>query len=148
MTEMMTENRWYKILSNTTPERPVDLDDVIAPSRESKTRGELLFPDMDLLPSTTLWERDAENHTNIGIRIRKKPEAVCEIARRLSAAAIERNVVPIILSRVDNCGFEQFGFRVERIPDEELAAKAAEEEIRKYWTLAIILEGHEVAKLS
>ena len=143
----MTENHWYQILSNTTPERPVDLDDLIVPNREGKVCGELLFPNMNLLPSTVLWEREAESHTNIGVRIHKAPEAVCDIARRLSAAAIERNVVPIILSRVDHCGFEQFGFRVERIPDEELAAQAAEEEIRKFWALAIIIDGHDVAQL-
>ncbi|WP_420586161.1 hypothetical protein [Ruegeria sp.] len=143
----MTENRWQQILSNTTPERPADLDDLVAPGRQSKARGDLLFPDMDLLPSAALWERDADSHINIGVRIHKMPEAAWEIARRLAAAAIERNVVPIILSRVDCSGFEQFGFRVERIPDEELAARAAEEEMRKFWALAIIIDGQDVAQL-
>ncbi len=109
--------------------------------------GNVLFPKMDLLPSSALWEREAGNHTYIGIRIYEPPESSYKVARLLAAAAIERSVFPIILSRTDYCGFEQFGFRIERIPDDEPAARAAEEEIRKFWDLAIIIDGHEVGLL-
>ncbi len=144
----MTENCWYKILSNTSPQRPVSLDDLLPSDRGSKPNGKVLFPEMAMPPSLALWEREAGSPTHIGIRIHEPPECTFKVARLLAAAAIERNVFPVILSRVDYCGFEQFGFRIERIPDEQSAAQAAEEEIRKFWDLAIIIDGHEVDLLS
>ncbi len=144
----MAENNWYKIVNTFTPEVPVDLDDVILRDRATRQFGKVLFPDMDLLPSTALWEREVEDHTYIGVRIVEPSKSPYTVARLLAAAAIERNVVPIILSRVDYCGLEQFGFRIERIPDEETAARTAEEEVGKFWNFAIVIDGHDVARLS
>ncbi len=140
----MTDISWFEILGRTSPKRPVQLDALITDNRKSKPYGKVVFPEMDLTPSTALWERDKGGPTYIGIRVLKPLEAAHNLARRLAAAALEREVFPVILSRVEYSGFEQFGFRVERVPDEPAAALAAEAEIRKFWDLAIIIDGDEI----
>lgn len=144
----MTGNVWFDILSRASPNRPEPLDDLVNDNRASQPRGKVIFPQMDLTPSVALWEREPGGPIHIGVRIFEPPEAPYSVARLLAAAAMERDVFPVLLSRVDYCGFERFGFRVERIPDEPTAAEAAEEEIRKYWDLAIIIDGHEIGLLS
>ncbi|MDX1743655.1 MAG: hypothetical protein R3186_08675 [Ruegeria sp.] len=140
----MTDISWFEILSRTTPKRPVQLDSLITDGQKPKPSGKIVFPEMDLTPSVSLWERDASNPTYIGVRILKPPKSAYKVARMLAAAAMERDVLPVILCRVDYSGLEQFGFRVERIPDDPAAAQAAEEEIRKFWDLAIIIDGEEI----
>ena len=142
----MTENVWYDILSRISPKRPVQLDELINESGPSQSHGKVVFPEMDFAPSIALWSHDGPSH--IGVRILQPLDSVYRVARLLAAVAIEREVVPVILSRVDYSGFEQFGFRVERIPKEPEAAMAAEEEVRKFWDLAIIIDGHEIDFLS
>lgn len=144
----MTENVWFEILGRTSPERPVQLDELVADTGASRPRGNVVFPELGSTPSVALWDRETGGPTHIGIRILEPPESACNVARRLAAAALERGVFPVILSRVDCCGLERFGFRVERIPEDATAAKAAEEEIRKFWDLAIIIDGHEIGLLS
>ncbi|MCG7519804.1 hypothetical protein [Ruegeria sp. Ofav3-42] len=144
----MTDNVWFDILSRASPNRPVPLDDLVNESHASQPCGKVIFPQMDLTPSAALWEREPGGPIHIGVRIIEPPEAPYSVARLLASAAMERDVYPVILSRVDYCGFERFGFRVERIPDKPAAAEAAEEEIRKYWDLAIIIDGHEIGLLS
>ena len=46
----------------------------------------------------------------------KPPADIRRTALRLAAAAVERGVVPIILSPLPRTGFEPYGFRVERLP--------------------------------
>ena len=141
----MTNDFWLKVLGRTTPDQPVHLDDLI--TGDIRPSGTVVFPQSDLTPSAALWAHETGSHTYIGIRIHEPPHVISKVARLLAAAAIEREVFPVILSRVDISGFEQFGFRIERIPEDEDAARAAEEEIRKFWDLAIIIEGHEIGLL-
>lgn len=140
----MTETPWLDILSRTSPKRPVQLDALIAGDDKSKPNGKVVFPEGGAAPSVVLWDREEDGPTYIGIRVLKAPDAPHKTARLLAAAALEREVFPVILSRVDHCGFEQFGFRVERIPEEPSAAQAAEDEVRKFWDLAIIIDGTDV----
>ncbi|WP_170393784.1 hypothetical protein [Ruegeria arenilitoris] len=140
----MTDISWYDILSRTTPKRPVQLDDLISGDQGPKPHGIVVFPEMSLIPSVALWERDEGGPTHIGVRIVSPMKSVYNVARFLAAAALEREVYPVILSRIDYSGFEQFGFRVERVPDEPMAAQFAEEEIRKFWDLAIIIDGDDI----
>ncbi|CUH44822.1 MULTISPECIES: hypothetical protein [Ruegeria] len=143
----MTSDLWFEILSRASPNRPEPLDDLINEDRDAKPLGKVIFPNMRLAPSLMLWDREPGGPVHIGVRVHEPPETPYRIARLLAAAAMEREVFPVILSRVDYCGLERFGFRVERVPEEAAAAQAAEEEIRKYWDLAIIIDGHEIGLL-
>ncbi|WP_170330819.1 hypothetical protein [Ruegeria arenilitoris] len=140
----MTDTFWYEIFGRTSPKQPVQLDALVADNHTPNPRGKVVFPEMGIVPSVALWEREAGSPVHIGIRILEPPKSVHNVSRLLAAAALEREVFPVILSRIDYSGFEQFGFRVERIPDEPVAAQAAEEEIRKFWELAIIIDGSEI----
>ena len=142
----MTDTTWFAILSRTSSGQPVYLDDLILKKRKLPKKGKVVFPRIDLPPSVALWERGAEGHTYIGVRIFERVERAHIVARHLAAIAIERSVSPIVLSRVDFCGLEQFGFRVERVPDGP-NAQIAEEELRKLWDLAIIIDGNEIGVL-
>ncbi|WP_171207859.1 MULTISPECIES: hypothetical protein [unclassified Ruegeria] len=143
----MAETSWFEILSRISPKKPVRLDDLITDGPKMAPLGKVLFPETGLAPAVDLWDRDGAGSTHIGIRIVEAPEDVHDIARLLAAAALERSVEPVILSRVDFCGFEQFGFRIERLPDDPKAALAAEEELRKFWDLAIIIDGQDIGLL-
>ena len=145
----MTDTTWFEILSRMSPKQPVRLDDLVTDTRGVGPQGKVLLPQQGLAPSVALWDRDPGGPAHIGIRVLEPLETPYNVARLLASAATERGVFPIILSRlVDYCGFEQFGFRVERVPEDPEAAQAAEEEIRKFWDLAIIIDGHEIGLLS
>ena len=143
----MKDNMWFEILSRASPNVPVSLDDLLNDDHDPQTIGKVVFPQMRLAPAVNLWPREQGGPVYIGVRILEPPETPYTVARLLAAAAMERDVYPIILCRVDYCGLERFGFRVERIPEDSAAAQAAEEEIRKYWDLAIIINGHEIGML-
>ena len=61
-------------------------------------------------------------------------------AMRLVAFALEKDVEIVVLSHVDQSGFEKFGFRIERIGGETAAARdACEEQIRRFWNIDTVL---------
>jgi len=58
----------------------------------------------------------------------------------LAQMAAEKGGFPIILSHLDVCGLEQFGFRVERIggsTDEEIAA--CEAQVCAFWNIVMVI---------
>lgn len=141
---------WRAILARIAPARPEDLDDLILDGAPPRPRGAMLAPGTPVPPAAALWRRDAADQTlsRIGVRVVRPLDDPAGAALRLAAAAVERRVIPIILSRIDQSGFERLGFRVERVPagDEE-AARAAEAELKKFWNLAIIVDGHDIGRL-
>ena len=61
---------------------------------------------------------------------------------------MERKVTPIILTTIPDCGFESFGFRVERIVGATAEERSLlENELKQFWNLAIIIDISDVAKL-
>jgi hypothetical protein len=97
--------------------------------------------------SARLWQRN-ETASYIGIRVDQAPQDVRRIALRLASAAAERGVVPIVLSALPRTGFEQYGFRVERLPDGPPEAVAAfEAELRKFWDMPIVISLSDVERL-
>ncbi|WP_170422226.1 hypothetical protein [Ruegeria arenilitoris] len=143
----MNDSIWFEIFSRASPNKPVSLDDLMNDDQSPQPLGKVVFPQMRFAPAVNLWPREQGGPVYIGVRILEPPETPYTVARLLAAAALERDVCPIILSRVDYCGLERFGFRVERIPEDPGAAQSAEEEIGKYWDLAIIINGHEIGML-
>jgi hypothetical protein len=82
------------------------------------------------------------------VRIDRPPEDPRRLALRLAAAAVERGVVPVILSTLPRTGLEQFGFRVERLPEGPPEAQAlCEAELRKFWDIAIVVSVSDVERL-
>jgi hypothetical protein len=76
------------------------------------------------------------------------PKDTRRLALRLASAAAERGVVPILLSVLPRTGFEQYGFRVERLPDGPPEAVAlAEAELRKFWDMPIVISLSDVERL-
>ena len=57
-------------------------------------------------------------------------------------------MAPIILTALDQTGFERFGFRIERFLPGPGADRAAwEAEMTAFWQLAIIIDAADVAAL-
>ena len=140
----MTKEDWLKLIARITANSPADLDDQHPPQHAGT--GKLRCEDLPV--SEDLWRRN-EAATYVGIRVDTAAENADHLALRLASMALERDVEPIILSTVDLCGFEQFGFRIERLPPEPEDLRAAfEEEVAAFWNLAMILDISEVEYLS
>jgi hypothetical protein len=68
-------------------------------------------------------------------------------ALRLAAVAVERGIMPVILSTIDMSGFERFGFRVERLPAEPALRAEAERELIRFWDLSLIIDAEDIGLL-
>ena len=111
-------DRWLAVLSRITPFVPDDLDAVIMPDSPTAAAPDGVFLASIApapTPSSRLWDRVENEQSYLGIRLTAPHPNAAEAAIRLASAALERGIVPIILSRIDTSGFERFGFRVERV---------------------------------
>ena len=139
---------WYAILGRITTTGPEDLDPLIHDGESRRKQGQVLPVSTGLPPSAELWQREDAAPSYIGVRIGAPLTEPAQAALRLASAAIERRVFPIILSRLDTCGLERYGFRVERVPASDPdAAIAAEDQLARFWNLAIIIDGSEIGLL-
>ena len=141
---------WAGILQRICQPAPVHLDEGIkGPGRSDIAPGRVLpLGDDAALPSSRLWARDEPFVAHIGIRV-QSPLADCtETAMRLASAALERKVVPVILTTLPSSGFERFGFRVERIGgDTPEEIERTEQQLARFWNLAIIIDAADMALL-
>jgi hypothetical protein len=147
----MTRDDWYAVIARIAQEAPVDLDPLLdpapGPGASGVSRVALPEPAAALPPSTRLWERD-EAVAHIGVRVDAPPRDIRRLALRLASMAAERGVAPIILSALPRTGFEQFGFRVERLPEGPPGEAAlCEAELRRFWDMAIVLDLTEIERL-
>ena len=142
----MSESTWLDVVARVVPVAPVDLDSILDDRPETP-----MAPTLQAIgrsPSAKLWDRTDSEQGYIGVRIKERTEAHTEIAVRLAAAAVERHVVPVILSHVPDCGFERFGFRVEFVGGATKAEReSAEDELRHFWDMAIVIDLGEVVDL-
>ncbi|RMA42339.1 hypothetical protein D9R08_09535 [Rhodophyticola porphyridii] len=73
---------------------------------------------------------------------------MADVALQLGAVAIERGVVPVIFSYVPWSGFEQYGFRVEKIhTPAQLASKDFEAELCAFWNISFVIDVSDVRTL-
>jgi len=99
-------------------------------------------------PSAVVWPEEGQVPARFGVRVRSTPDDPRLQAVRLAAAAFERGAEPVILSHVARSGFEQSGFRVERVHGGTAAERAMQEgELGRFWGLAIIVEFDDVTGL-
>lgn len=140
---------WDGVLARITEQRPDELDPILHRTKQPQVRGRTLGVTGAPAPAAELWQREDEGRSYIGVRITEPLADPALAALRLASAAIERRVVPIILSHLDVCGFESFGFRVERLPaGGEADAAAAEVQLKRFWNLAIVIDGRDIGLLS
>jgi len=99
-------------------------------------------------PAPDLWARDGTGGIRIGVRVCAPLARPATVAARLLAAAAERGVHPVILSRVPDTGLERFGFRVESVagPTEE-SARTLEAEAAAFWGIDLIVDADDVWRL-
>lgn len=143
----MSEEIWLDVISRITTEAPIDLDAVVFANTAVKPPRTVVVPVQDQAgPSTVIWDKTDPESSFIGIRVDTPLTDCTQAAFRLAAAALERGVTPIILTRLTDCGFERFGFRIERIiGDSDADCARLEADITKFWNLAIVIDVRDVA---
>lgn len=143
----MTREEWAKVLSRITAQQPLDLDAEIF---DAGSAAQAQPPAMkrDRAPSPRLWSPGESGSSYIGVRVTEPLGDDLQVAFRLAAAAIERNVIPIILTPLPSCGLERFGFRVERLSGPDAASmEQCEADLVSFWNLAIVIDAADVAAL-
>jgi len=139
----MTDETWSAVLSRLTPDTPEDLDDLLFDRAQSSPVLECFGN----AKSPELWARP-DGWACIGVRVLARPANLGEAARRLAAVAVERKITPIILSPLASTGFERFGFRVEKIPEQAGDARdACEAELQNFWDMPMIFDFEESSAL-
>lgn len=134
----MTATYALEILARLTDAAPVDLDPT--PDNSATPPGARLETGIGVALSPALWPRD-QDWACLGIRVTEPVADVTTLARKLAATAAERGILPVILTSLDQSGFERFGFRVERLSGaSEEARRADEAELMGFWNFALILD--------
>ncbi|MBV1902837.1 MAG: hypothetical protein KUG58_04295 [Marinosulfonomonas sp.] len=148
----MTPEFWNSVLSRITPSQPVDLDASIFDAGKHQPSPVTNIAANDLTrstaPSAMLWQDPENRQSCIGVRV-DEPLADCTVAAtRLAAAALERGVTPIMLTTLPDCGFERFGFRVERLVGQtRQELEICEKELMQFWNMAIVIDVKDIALL-
>jgi hypothetical protein len=143
----MSGTRWFDVIARVSADAPADLDEILDAGAPDRVIEAAPLPLGPAVMSSALWERD-EAVSHIGIRIDRPPKDVRRLALRLASAAAERGVVPIILSALGRTGLEQYGFRVERLPEGPPEVVALfEAELRKFWDMPIVISVSDVEAL-
>ncbi len=136
----MDRSDWAAIIGRISPASADDLDALTARyDPRSAVPGGDLFPELDavLMPLVRLKRADA---VCVGFAVSAELSDAADRAMRLAAMALERDVEVIVLASGDVSGLERFGFRTERVAGDSEAARAAcEEQIRRFWSLDLIL---------
>ncbi len=145
----MGDDRWLQVAARLGARDPVDLDAVLfdagseAPSSGWLTRQGI---GRRVVPSARLWPLNEDDGAFVGVRVSSPIGDVIATATRLVAIACERAITPIILSQLPVCGLERFGFRVERLPDGDPAQlRAFEEELMRFWRIAVVIDASQIA---
>lgn len=130
------------ILARLTDAAPVDLDPM--PDATTPRAGGSIVTGAGTALSPALWPREAD-WACIGVRVTEPVADVTDLARKLAATAAERGILPVILTSLDQSGFERFGFRVERLSGASEAERAADEaELTGFWNFALILDARDL----
>lgn len=147
----MSEQSWLDLIARLSAPEPIDLDTTIFRDQENGAHP----PKQDgaaqpesTPPSTRLWEKETVEASHIGVIVNAPLADPTAVALRLASAAVERGVTPIILTELADCGFERFGFRIERIVADSAEERAVlQQEICQFWDLAIVIDAAEASML-
>ena len=150
----MKDAPWLAVLSRISAAKPLDLDAAVfeqktgaagaAKNIKAAGRASAVRP-----PSVKLWDAEQSGNSYLGVRVDELLSDCTHAAVRLAAAALERGIIPIILTTLPDSGFERFGFRVERIMGATASERAVcEEELKRFWNMAIVIDISDVASLN
>ncbi len=134
----MSTDRWSAIIGRIIAAEPEPLDLLVRGGQEA-SRGRDLFPPVDavLMPEAPMKRSDT---VAVGVRITEPLPDLADRALRLAAFALEKDVEIVVLSHIDESGFERFGFRVERVAGDTTEARAiCEDQIRRFWNIDLVL---------
>ena len=142
---MTISSKYAAILANLTRNAPLHIDPLLFGN--SPTQGaNLAFVEPRPTVSADLWSRTADGISYIGIRVSHSIADQHAVAADLAAVAVERQIIPVFLSRIGDCGMQRFGFRVELIGGvNEDEMQACEEQVSRLWNLAIIIDAADIA---
>ena len=143
---MISQPDYVAILSNLGPHQPRDLDDILL---DPPVIGPPVGIDTaQAHPVTCLTPLADPAISRIGCRVRAPVAHPEQLAARLAAVAVERQVHPIFLSYVADCGMQRFGFRVEHLDGLADDVQAVyEAQLAQFWNLALILDASELSAL-
>jgi len=145
----VTDDLWQQMAARIVHEQPVELDGLVF--EDVKKAGGNLgreVPDAWIAPSTANWAMNDPDRVAIGVRVDKPLPNTVDIATQLIAMAIERGITPVIFSSISPSGFEQFGFRVERLAGKDPAQlQVCEEELKRFWDIAIVVDAADIAQM-
>jgi hypothetical protein len=143
---MTPERDPQTILRNLSPEVPVELDLLVSDTPVGVSHRD---PDRSRFPpSEVLWEAADNAPSFIGIRIRSSIAQAEQLAARLAAIALERQIEPVFLSYVPHCDMQRFGFRVEQLSGLPADIQADfETQLSRLWKFAIVIDADEITML-
>ena len=99
-------------------------------------------------PSARLFATEDPELATIGMRLRKRPAHPERLAAHIIGMAMERGIETIVFSHLGHCGLERFGLRIERIGGASPAEIALqEEELMRFWNIALVIEADEITGL-
>ncbi len=135
----MSRSEAFEQILRISPLAPTDIDDLIyGVAPRDRDAGRDLFTE----DTATAFPGAAEEQEQpaLGIRVSTPLDDPSGLAMKLATLAVERDVEVVILSHLDYCGLERFGFRVERIAGAtEAAQSACEAEVKWFWSLGVVL---------
>ena len=147
----MNNEYWLEVISRLSAVQITDLDDILSPpGRCIPATG--LDADLDRVlsrPSRELWADRKSGVLAIGISISKPLRNPVNLAGHLAAMAVERGIIPIVLSEIGLCGLERFGFRVEDVS--QMSGGSADElkdQIRQFWHIDIMIDADSITSYS
>ena len=146
----MTVLDWNAILTRIGPHRPLDLDAALfaggGGGAAALPTGDSPQPPANP-PSMRLLHTRAPGRASIGIRLTVPIQDAAALAGHLAAMASEKGVDPIILAPFGPTGFETYGFRVERLPNDPMARAGAEAELAAFLGMAIVVDAGDILRL-
>lgn len=143
----MSELDLLFLIARLTPNAPIDLDRPRRP-RSGVTRTPAGAAEDNRAPSALIWARAIPARPVLGIKVTAPLPDPAATAARIAAAAIERDLTPVILSALPHCGLEPFGFRVERLSPGTMADQDGEEaELVRFWDMVLVIDAAEIAEI-
>ena len=144
----MDQEYWHGVLGQLSPNEPRNVDDLTG--HKAKTTAPKRWDHTNDVPkpSPKLWDLNTEEVSYFGIHVDEPAEDLAGLAAKLAACALERNVIPIVLTTLERSGLERFGFRVEYVGADNAEEQARMiEEVSAFWNLAIRINASDVQSL-
>jgi hypothetical protein len=136
----MSYEKWGDVFTRINNRQTEDFDAFLAPyDARVAAPGTAFFP--DCINPTARIPLFKDPHTAcVGFRVTEKPDDIADIAMRLTALAMEKEVEIIIFNHLDYSGFERFGFRCENVAGQTPAEiEACENQIKCFWNIDLVL---------